>query len=108
MPWDDPTVRAFIDEWLNQQDRCVKGQYPGWLYRSMGERMCGNTGSTVIHCDNPPDDSDGYVDNFHYLWIHNWRPQYYPYRVQGYVKERKAGASPDSLAICKPPFESCY
>jgi hypothetical protein len=105
-PWTDPTVRAFIDEWLNQQDKCVKVHYPGCYIDRWG-RMCGNTGSTLIRCDNPPDDSDDYENNYHYLWSHNWCPQYYAYHVQDYVKESLAGVSPDSLAICKLPAELC-
>jgi hypothetical protein len=52
-PWVDPAVRGFIDEWLSQQDKCVKTHYPGCYIDRWG-RMCGNTGTTVINCNNPP------------------------------------------------------
>jgi hypothetical protein len=104
-PWEDPAVREFIDEWLQQQTKCVRATYPGCYIDRWG-RMCGNTGSTVITCANDPDDTDG-SDNYYYLWRNNWCPQYYPYRVQDYVKARKAGTSADSLAHCKLPAELC-
>jgi len=48
-PWNDPSIRQLIDEWLLQQDKCVKKVYPGAYIDKWG-RICGDTGTTIISC----------------------------------------------------------
>ncbi len=104
-PWDDPSVRQLIDEWLQQQDSCVKKVYPGAYIDKWG-RICGSTTTATISCVLTPDHPDDW-DNYHYLWYNNWCPDYYPYKVQDYVKLRQSGDSFDMLASCKGQYESC-
>lgn len=105
-PWDDQNVRQLIDEWLLQQDRCVKKVYPG-AYIDRWGRICGSTDSATISCTLTPDKPADW-DNYHYLWYNNWCPDYYPYRVQDYVALRQSGESFDSLSECKAEGELCY
>lgn len=105
-PWEDQTVRQLIDEWLLQQDRCVKEVYPG-AYIDRWGRICGSTDSATISCTQTPDKPADW-DNYHYLWYNNWCPEYYYYRVQDYVELRQSGETFDSLAECKARGESCY
>jgi len=105
-PWDDPSIRQLIDEWLLQQDTCVKKVYPG-TYIDKWDRICGNTGTSTISCDLTPDHPIDW-DSYHYLWYINGCPDYYPYRVQDYVELRQSGYSFDDLTGCKGEDESCY
>ncbi len=105
-PWQDPAVRQLIDEWIRQQDRCLKNEYGSGAYIDQWGRACGNLGSTQISCNTPPDHPADW-DSYHYLWANNWCPIYYPYRVQAYVGYRQGGYSFDSLATCKTEGESC-
>lgn len=104
-PWEDPSVRPLIDEWLLQQDNCIKKVYPGAYIDKWG-RICGDVGDTRISCslspDHPPD-----WDNYHYLWFNNFCPVYYPYTLQSYVYYRQAGYSFDAMAGCKGKNEAC-
>jgi hypothetical protein len=104
-PWEDQSVRQLIDEWLLQQDKCLKKVYPG-AYMDEWGRICGETQTAMISCDLDPDHPADW-DSYHYLWYNNWCPDYYPYRVQDYVKLRQSGNSFDSLAGCKGESESC-
>lgn len=104
-PWNDPSIRQLIDEWILQQDKCAKKFYPSTYIDKWG-RLCGNTGTTTIHCDLTPDHKADW-DSYHYLWYHNWCPVYYPYKLQTYVRFRQSGSSFDSLAVCKGESESC-
>lgn len=105
-PWDDPTVRQLIDEWIRQQDKCLKSVYGSGAYIDQWGRACGTLGSTQINCNQPPDHPADW-DSYHYLWANNWCPDYYPYKVQTYVESRKGGTSFDSLAKCKGKGELC-
>jgi hypothetical protein len=105
-PWNNLSVRQFIDEWLLQQDKCIKKVYPGTYVDKWG-RICGDTGTTTISCVLTPDHPADW-DNYHYLWYNNWCPDYYPYRVQDYVRVRQSGSSFDYLAKCKGKNEACY
>jgi hypothetical protein len=97
-PWEDPAIRPLIDEWLQQQDRCVKKVYPACYVDRWG-RLCGNTGTIVIQCNQDPDHPSGW-DKYRYLWDHNWQGQYYVYRLRDYVERRLQGQSFSSLAKC--------
>jgi hypothetical protein len=105
-PWDDPSIRQFIDEWLMQQDRCAKKVYPGAYIDKWG-RLCGETDTTTISCVLLPDDRSPDWDNYHYLWYWNRCLNYYPYTVQDYVRMRQSGYSFDELAGCKGWYEGC-
>jgi hypothetical protein len=35
-PWEDPNIRQLIDEWLLQQDKCIKKVYPGAYIEKWG------------------------------------------------------------------------
>ena len=105
-PWNDPSVRSLIDEWLRQQDDCVKEIYPNAYIDSWG-RICGETQSAVISCTMTPEKPADW-DNYHYLWDKNWCPDYYPLTVQEYVFLRENGLSFDDLAECKAKGENCY
>jgi subtilisin family serine protease len=100
-PWTDPVVRQWIDEWIRQQDRCVKQVFP-MCYVDRWGRMCGGH----INCTPNPDHPPGW-DNYHYLWHHNWCPKYYSFSVRGYVERRRRGESPESLARCKKEGAPC-
>lgn len=104
-PWNDPSIRQLIDEWILQQDKCVKKVYPGAYIDKWG-RICGDTGTTTISCVLTPDHPADW-DSYHYLWFNNPCPEYYPYRVQAYVGYRQNGSSFDSLAGCKGEGDSC-
>lgn len=104
-PWNDPSIRQLIDEWILQQDKCVKKVYPGTYIDKWG-RICGDTGTTTISCVLTPDHPADW-DSYHYLWFNNPCPEYYPYRVQAYVGYRQSGSSFDSLAGCKGEGDSC-
>lgn len=105
-PWQDPAVRQLVDEWIRQQDRCLKNVYGSGAYIDQWGRACGNLGSTQISCNTPPDHPADW-DSYHYLWANNWCPIYYPYRVQAYVGYRQSGYSFDDLVTCKTQSESC-
>ena len=104
--WDDPGVRQLIDEWIAQQDRCVKQVYPN-AYVDRWGRICGETQTAIISCTLTPDKPADW-DNYHYLWANNWCPSYYPYTVQDYVSLRQDGLGFDDLAECKGREEMCY
>ena len=104
-PWNDPSIRQLIDEWILQQDKCVKKVYSG-AYIDRWGRICGNTGTTTLICDLTPDHPADW-DSYHYLWFNNPCPEYYPYRVQAYAGYRQSGSSFDSLAGCKGESDSC-
>lgn len=105
-PWEDPNVRQLIDEWIRQQDNCLKNVYGSGAFIDQWGRACGNLGSTSISCNSPPDHPADW-DSYHYLWASNWCPMYYPYTVQSYVKYRQAGYSFSSMAKCKGSGVSC-
>ena len=105
-PWEDPNVRQLIDEWMRQQDNCLKSVYGSGAFIDQWGRACGNLGSTSISCNSPPDHPADW-DSYHYLWASNWCPMYYPYTVQSYVKYRQAGYSFSSMAKCKGSGVSC-
>jgi hypothetical protein len=105
-PWDDPDIHRFIDEWIAQQDRCVKRVYPN-AYIDRWGRTCGQTQTAIISCTLTPDKPADW-DNYHYLWAKNWCPDYYPYTVQEYVSLRENGLRFDDLAECKAKDERCY
>jgi YVTN family beta-propeller protein len=105
-PWEDPSVRQLIDEWIRQQDGCLKKVYGPGAFIDQWGRACGNLGSTSISCNLPPDHPADW-DSYHYLWVNNWCPMYYPYTVQSYVKYRQTGYSFDSMAKCKEAVQSC-
>jgi len=104
-PWEDPAVRQLIDEWLLQQDRCLKKLYPG-AYMDKWGRACGSLASTTIKCDLTPDHPADW-DNYHYLWYNNWCPMYYPYTVRDYIQKRQSGMSFEALAECKGKDDVC-
>jgi hypothetical protein len=105
-PWDDTSVRPLIDEWIRQQDNCLKKVYGSGAFIDQWGRACGNLGNTSISCSLTPDHPADW-DSYHYLWANNWCPMYYPYTVQSYVKYRQTGNSFDSMAKCKGAGESC-
>lgn len=105
-PWEDPNVRQLIDEWILQQDNCLKKVYGSGAFIDKWGRACGNLGSTSISCNIPPDHPADW-DSYHYLWANNGCPMYYPYTVQSYVEYRQEGDSFDSMAECKGEGESC-
>lgn len=105
-PWEDPTVRMYIDEWMSQHDSCVKKLYPAG-YGDRWGRICGTIDETLIQCNqNPDNDYNG--DHYQYLWRNNVCAPCYTYTVQLYVEEKLAGASSESLAICTSIDGSCY
>ena len=104
-PWEIPAVRQLIDEWLLQQDRCLKKRYPGAYIDKWG-RACGDLGSTTIKCDLSPDHPADW-DSYHYLWYNNWCPMYYPYTVRDYLQKRQSGMSFEALAVCKGEDDVC-
>ena len=73
-PWNDPNVRSLIDEWLRQQDNCLKEVYPN-AYIDRWGRICGEILSAVISCTMTPDKQEDW-DNYHYLRAKNWCPDY--------------------------------
>ncbi|HQF17236.1 MAG: PA14 domain protein [Methanosaeta sp. PtaB.Bin039] len=103
--WENATVRALIDEWLEQQDRCLKEVYPGAYIDSWG-RACGELETAIASCELEPDKPAGW-DYYQYLWYNNWCPEVYPYTVRDYVERRLSGESFDSLAECKSEGEPC-
>jgi choice-of-anchor C domain-containing protein len=105
-PWEDPSVRQLIDEWILQQDNCAKKVYPGAFIDKWG-RLCGETDTTTISCVLDPDHPLDW-DSYHYLWYNNPCSNYYPYRLQDYVNLRQGGSSFDDLAGCKGWSEGCY
>lgn len=105
-PWNDPSVRSLIDEWLHQQDSCVKAVYGSGAYVDKWGRILGDLTTVTASGNNPPDHPADW-DNYHYLWANNWCPDYYPYRVQDYVGLRQQGYSFDDMAECKGENEPC-
>ena len=105
-PWEDPNIRQLIDEWLLQQDKCIKKVYPGAYIENWG-RMCGETETAILSCFDSPVDHPADWDYYHYHWYYNRCPSYYLYKVQEYVKLRQSGKSFDSLVGCKGERESC-
>jgi len=97
-PWDDPAVRALIDEWIQQMDRCVKRVYPG-AYIDQWGRLCGRLPTTIAFCNQNPDVPPGWT-SYRYLWVQNFAPTFYPYTLYQYVDLRRAGTSFAQLAIC--------
>lgn len=106
-PWEDPTVQGLIDEWLLQQDGCLKEVYSPGAYIDRWGRACGDLGTTTVSCTLTPDRPLDW-DNYHYLWYNNWCPIFYPYAVQDYVQLREMGESFDSLRECKGEGDECY
>jgi hypothetical protein len=105
-PWEDPSIRQLIDEWILQQDKCLKNVYGSGAFVDKWGRACGDLGSTSIDCSMSPDHPADW-DSYHYLWANNWCPVYYPFTLQAYVEYRQNGSSFDSLAGCKGEGESC-
>lgn len=105
-PWEDPSVRQLIDEWILQQDNCAKKVYPGSFIDKWG-RLCGETDTTAISCAIDPDHPLDW-DSYHYLWYNNPCSNYYPYRLQDYINLRQGGSGFDDLAECKEWNDGCY
>ncbi len=106
-PWEDQSTRSLIDEWLLQQDRCLKEVYGSGAFIDKWGRACGNLKTATISCDLTPDHPMDW-DNYHYLWYNNWCPEYYPHTVRDYVQKRQRGQSFEDLAYCKKQGEACY
>jgi len=106
-PWEDPSVRSLIDEWLLQQDRCLKAEYGSGAFIDRWGRACGDLETATISCDLTPDRPMDW-DNYHYLWYNNWCPELYPHTVRDYVQRRQSGYSFNDLAYCKSEGEACY
>lgn len=104
-PWDDPAVRQMIDEWIAQYDRCTKQVYPEAYVDKWG-RICGGTETAMNTCTLTPDKQADW-DSYHYLWVNNPCPMYYPYTVRQYVQLRQSGTF-ESLQGCKEKNELCY
>ena len=98
-PSQDPVVRRLIDEWILQQNRCVRRLHPG-AYIDMWGRLCGRVNNTIIACNQSPDHPPDW-DSHRYVWFHNWLPDYYPFTVRRYVELRLAGSSFGDLAQCR-------
>ena len=98
-PWQDPVIRPLIDEWLQQKDRCVKKVYPRCYVDRWG-RMCGNTGSPLLLCNQDPTHPPG-TDSHWYVWHNAWQEGYYSFKLTEYVSRRLRGESFSSLAKCK-------
>lgn len=94
-PWEDPSVRQLIDEWLQQVDRCAKKAYPSTYIDKWG-RLCGDTGTTILRCVLTPDHPADW-DNYRYLWYNNKLSAYYAYSVRDYVRRRQSSESFESL-----------
>jgi len=105
-PWKDPSIRSLIDEWIRQQDRCVKAVYGSGAYVDEWGRILGELTTATVSGNNPPDHPADW-DSYHYLWINNFCPDYYIYRLQDYVELRGQGYSFDDLAGCKGEDEPC-
>jgi hypothetical protein len=106
-PWEDPSIRILIDEWLQQQDWCLKEIYGPVAFIDQWGRACGDLDTTTVRCDLTPDHPADW-DSYHYLWYNNWCPENYPFTVQDYVQMRQNGRSFDDLMICKSKGEDCY
>ena len=106
-PWEDATVRNLIDEWLLEQDNCLKDVYGPGAYIDKWGRACGVLTTATISCNIAPDHPVDW-DNYHYLWYNNWCPDYYPHTVRDYVQRRQSGQSFEDLADCKDESEVCY
>jgi len=106
-PWEDPSIKILIDEWLQQQDRCLKEVYGPGAFIDQWGRACGDLDTTTIRCDLSPDHPADW-DSYHYLWFNNWCPDDYPYTVQDYVAQRQGGQSFSDLMVCKSRGEDCY
>jgi len=98
-PWDNPAIRGLIDEWIQQQDRCVKRVYPG-AYVDRWGRLCGRVPTGIINCNQNPSVPPGWT-SYRYLWVQNFAPTYYPYTLYQYVNLRNSGSSYASLATCR-------
>ncbi len=100
-PWEDPPVKALIDEWLAQAQRCLKKVSPG-LFLDQWVRAYGDTPSAhITPLPWPPDDNPPTWDSYHYRWSLNKRSEHYVFAVQDYVVRRQQGATYESLAVCK-------
>jgi hypothetical protein len=106
-PWEDAAVRSLIDEWILQQDNCLKNVYGPGAYIDKWGRACGVLTTATISCDIAPDHPMDW-DNYHYLWYNNWCPDYYSRTVRDYVQQRESGRSFEDLADCKDENEVCY
>lgn len=106
-PWEDAAVRSLIDEWLLQQDNCLKDVYGPGAYIDKWGRACGVLTTATISCNIAPDHPMDW-DNYHYLWYNNWCPDYYSHTVRDYVQRRQSGQSFEDLADCKDKGEVCY
>lgn len=99
-PWDDPSIKQWLNEWVRQADRCLKKKYPG-AYVDQWGRGCGNFGNTTVHCNQSPA-PPGWTPH-QYLWSNNASAMYYAYRVREYITRRQAGDSFSALEKCKVP-----
>lgn len=97
-PWENPVIQQWLDEWIQQADRCLKKKYPAAYIDKWG-RGCGNFGNTTVNCNNSPA-PPGWTPH-QYLWTTNSSAFYYPYRIREYVSRRQAGESFTSLTKCK-------
>lgn len=105
-PWQDPTVRSLIDEWLRQVERCTRVPHPG-SYIDPWARICGRLATVSADCSMLPDHPPGW-DSQQYVWTHNWCHNHYRHRVQDYVRQRLAGTPASALQQCKPEGAACY
>lgn len=97
-PWQDPTTRGYINEWVMQANRCFKQVEPG-AYIDQWGRWCGRRKNGVVSTCNQSPDPPGWTSQ-QYLWSHDGKVENYPYRVRQYVNLRLAGTSYSSLANC--------
>lgn len=100
-PWEDPNVRQWIDEWIQQADRCLKKKHPA-AYIDRWGRACGNFGSSTVACNQSPQPS--HLGPYYFIWFEDkWVPgcEYFAYTPREYIEKRRSGASFSSLAKCK-------
>jgi len=100
MPWNNPEIRNLIDEWLQMQQICLRRVHPS-AYIDVWGRICGQVEGGFIDCNSHTPDRPPDWDNYHYLWVHNWCPDYFSYSIQNYVNKRLNGTSSQDLLRCK-------
>ena len=106
-PWDDPTIQAYLREWRQNVQRCVKAVHPLCNVDPFG-RMYGvtNSGGNIIINYDP----DGIPDTvlppsreYYYTYFNTpLGNEFYPYTGLQYIELRTGGASPTSLTACSP------
>jgi len=106
-PWDDPTIQAYLREWRQHVQRCVKKVHPRCNVDTFG-RMYGVTNSGGLITINY--DPDGIPDTviptsreYYYTYFHTpLGDEFYPYSCMEYIELRTSGASAASLKGCSP------